>query len=617
MCGFAVLTENGRTFAPDLLAAIDSDLYHRGPDSGGLLSQPGLALVFRRLAILDVGAQSDQPMTDPSGRCTLVFNGEIYNFKSLRRELEAAGAVFRTSGDSEVILAAYLAWGEAAFARLEGMFALVLVDRARNSLVAVRDPFGIKPLYVARHGRCTAFASELRPLRRMVGTAVDPAAFAELLTYRFAAGRLSNLRHIELLPGGSIARVDLADGNYSETRFCDVLDTLKQDRSIGSDAAAAIVETAVGESVEAHMQSDVGYAVELSGGVDSSLVAALVSQRAGGRVRSYGIDLGDSPLNERRWRDMVIAGRDIDHREVPLDGRAFAAALPDAVRAMEGPVPHLGCVMLMLLCRQIAKTDKVVLTGEGADEMFGGYARYARWRQIARQARLARAVPTPVWPLLGRWRWLRRYAQFEPAAIAGVYFDPVRLAEAFPGHLPQPGTRDAVARRFADFRDRLFAVDQTTYLASLLMRQDRMSMAASVEARVPFTHLPLARAVNVLPHALRAPGGETKPLLKAFAERLLPRDVVRRRKLGLNLPYDEWLRDEAALAPLLPLLTDADSALAPWGERKVIARWVDEFRAGTYGRDRPPLVHLLNMELWLRSLREPPGPLRPVPARSA
>ncbi|MBM3559685.1 MAG: asparagine synthase (glutamine-hydrolyzing), partial [Alphaproteobacteria bacterium] len=435
MCGFAALIENGRSFAPDLLDSIDADLFHRGPDSGGTLSGPGFALVFRRLAILDPRAESDQPMTDPTGRCTLVFNGEIYNFKALRQELQAAGFVFRTSGDSEVILAGYLTWGEAVFGRLEGMFALVIVDRTRNAVVAARDPFGIKPLYVARDGHFAGFASEMRPLRRLVGTEVDPAALAELLAFRFAAGRLSNLRRIELLPGGTLARVCLTDGTYAEQRFCDVLDTLAGDPSIGPTDAAAIVEQAVTASVETHMQSDVGYAVELSGGVDSSLVAALVCRRAQGRVRSYGIDLGESPLNERKWRDLVVRGRDIDHHEIALDGRAFADAVPDAVRAMEGPVPHLGCVMLMLLCRAIARTDKVVLTGEGADEMFGGYARYARWREIARQARLARAVPAPLWPLLGRWRWLRRYAAFEPAAIAGVYFDPTRLGEAFPGHL--------------------------------------------------------------------------------------------------------------------------------------------------------------------------------------
>lgn len=610
MCGFAALFEDRKLFDGGLLDAMERDLFHRGPDSGGRYSEPGAALVFRRLSIHDVRDTANQPMDDAGGRYSIVFNGEIYNFRDLRRVLEASGVVFRTTSDTEVLLEGWARWGEALLDQIEGMYAFVIWDRRDRVIVAARDPFGIKPLYSVAQGNLFAFASEMRPLRRVVPTEVDPAALAELLVYRFAAGRLSNLRHIALVPGGTLMRISLDTGAVVERRFCDPLDTLRPDETMGLAEAQAIVADSVTASLEAHMTSDVGFALQLSGGVDSSLLCALATRRATGRLRSFGIDLGDLPENERRWRDQVVAALGVDHHEVALDGRGFADALPRAVAAMEGPVPHLGCVMLMLLCETIAKTDKVVLTGEGADEMFGGYARYSNWRALRKQARLAAAVPRPLWPLLVRWRWLKRLADHEPAAIAGVYFDPAGLAGLFPDLVPAPGARESAAARFDNFRDRMMAVDQSAYLGSLLMRQDRMAMSASVEARVPFTHLPLSRAVNRIARALRVPGGETKPLLKSFAAQHLPHNVVYRRKVGLNLPYDTWLRDAAGLGRYVDLLEASDSALAEHGDRAALRRHVAAFRAGKLERGAVPMIHLVDLELWLRGLREPPAPLR-------
>lgn len=615
MCGFAAIFGGKQIFPAELLDAMDRDLFHRGPDAGGRVVEPGVALVFRRLSILDVRDAANQPMTDAAGRYTIVFNGEIYNFRALRRDLEAAGATFRTTSDTEVILEGFARWGEAVFDRLEGMYALAILDRVDQTVTAARDPFGIKPLYLTRQGETVAFASEMRPLRRLVPTEIDPAALTELLVYRFAAGRLSNLRHIELVPGGSVVRVALATNTVTERRFSDVLDLLQPDPSMTLNDAQDIIAASLEASVDAHLASDVGYALQLSGGVDSSLLCALAAQKTSGKLRTFGIDLGDVPENERRWRDQVTQRYDVDHHEVALDDRQFADALPRAVAAMEGPVPHLGCVMLMALCEEIRKTDKVVLTGEGADEMFGGYARYGNWPVQRRHARFAGLVPGFAWPALGRYRWLKRYADFEPAAIAGVYFDPSRLAAMFPDLVPAPGApgaRDVAAARFGDFRDRMLAVDQTAYLGSLLMRQDRMAMATSVEARVPFTHLPLARAVNRITNDLRIPGGETKPLLKEFAANHLPHDVVYRRKVGLNLPYDNWLRDPEGLGRYVDLLEQPDCALADWADGAALKTYVRTFRDGGLVRGDVPMIHLVDLELWLRNMREAPEPLTSV-----
>ena len=289
------------------------------------------------------------------------------------------------------------------------------------------------------------------------------------------------------------------------------------------------------------------------------------------------------------------------HHELEVDGGAFADALPRAIRHMEGPVPHGGCVTLMLLCDRLRSTSKVVLTGEGADEMFGGYLRYANWRRLAWQDRIAALVPPKLLPPVRPFLGLRRYAGFDAAVYSSIYHDFPKMHRLFPGLIPEPGARETASKRFSDFRDRLFASDQIGYLESLLVRQDKMSMAASVEARVPFVHLPLAQVVNRLPRKVRAPGGVTKPLLKRIAEKYLDRSLIHRRKIGLWLPYDEWLGDERGLGRYLDFLSAPDGRLRGYARAGAIDRVVARFRAGDRA-ELPSMWTLVNVEMWLRSL---------------
>ena len=443
----------------------------------------------------------------------------------------------------------------------------------------------------------------MRPLHRCRPPRVDDRALAELITFGWAAGRLSNYHGTERIPGGTLVRVSLADGTVSERRFADPLDTLPPDGGVTEADADAAVE----QSIRDHLVSDVGYALQLSGGVDSSVVAAVATQAAGRRLRSFALTLGGHAFDEAPYQRMVVERYGLDHVAVPVTGADFADALPRAIAHMEGPTPHGGCVLLMLLCRQIRAEHKVVLTGEGADELFGGYLRYAVWRRYRWQglfAGLPGAAHLPDrWPFAG----IRRFAGVDAAAYASVYGDLQGTRRLFPDLIPPPGAREAASRRFRDFRDRLFAVDQTAYLESLLLRQDKMSMAESVEARVPYTHWPLLRTVNRLAHAVRVPGGVTKPVLKRLADRLLPRDLVHRRKIGLWLPYADWLRDDALLGRYLPLLTTPDSRLAPCAAPGGLQRLVDGFRAGA---PAPSLFTLVQTELWLRAAEAAPeGPV--------
>lgn len=597
MCGFAALFEPNRRFDPDLLTAMDADLHHRGPDSGGVAREDGWALVFRRLAILDPHAQSDQPMHDPDDRCVLVFNGEIYNYRTLRASLEDAGVRFRTDGDTEALLQGYLHWGEGVLDRLEGMYAFCLIDRARGVAVAARDPLGIKPLYMLRHKGLTGFASEARPLHRLRRPEVDETALAELITFGWAAGKLSNYRDIERVEGGTVVTVSLVDGGVTARRFNDPLATLHPDPDVTED----MVEQAIESSVAAHLVSDVGYTVQLSGGVDSSLVAALAAPRTNGALASYSVNLGDHPYDEGRYQDMVVERFGLDHEAVTVTAEDYAQTLPRAIRHMEGPTPHGGCVMLMLLCQRIRQRSKVVLTGEGADEMFGGYLRYAIWRKTMWQEAFARALPGAWWPDHWPFAGMRRLAGLDAAAYSAVYHDFRSVARIFPALVPAPGSREAASARFDDFRDRLFAVDQVAYLESLLVRQDKMSMAASVEARVPYVHMPLLEAVNRLRREVRSPGRVTKPMLKRMAERYLPKTLVHRRKIGLWLPYHEWFSDPSGAGRYVDALTAPDARLVAYAERGRLTGLVETFRAGNR-KSGLVLQRLVELELWLRSI---------------
>ena len=599
VCGFVAMFEPGRRFETDLLERMGGDIFHRGPDSGGIVEEEGFGLSVRRLAIIDPGAASDQPMSDRRGRYTLVFNGEIYNHRELRRTLIERGVRFRTDGDTEVLLQGFMTWGNAVLERLEGMYAFVIVDRRERRAFAARDPLGIKPLYFRRLGATVALASEIRPLRRLGPAGADEGAVAELLTFGWAAGRLSNVAGIDRVPGGTLITLSLDGGGVLRRRDRDILDDMNPK---GPPIAEEEIEDRLRRSVRDHLMSDVGYNLQLSGGVDSSLVAALAQEESGTGIASYGVRLDDSRYDESPYRKEVVAATGLAHHEIDLDGVDFADALPRAVRHMEGPVPHGGCVMLMLLCDRSKANSKVILTGEGADEAFGGYLRYALWRKLAWQERLGKALPAGLLPPLYPFRGTRRLQGVDAAVYASVYQDFRALAKLFPQLVPAPaGLREKVSDRFADFRDRLLALDHACYLESLLVRQDKMSMAASVEARMPFVHLPLWRQINRLRREVRIPGRITKPVLKRIARKVLPRGIVDRRKVGLRLPYDEWTSDPAALGRYLELLTQTDCRLAAFADKAALPDVVARYRAGER-QGLPFMFTLINLELWLRDL---------------
>jgi asparagine synthase (glutamine-hydrolysing) len=609
MCGFAAYFAPGRRFAPSLLAGADADLRHRGPDSGRQLEGDGFALVFRRLSIVDVRSIADQPMLDEQTGAILMYNGEVYNQAVLRRELEGLGHRFATTSDTEVVLKGYRQWGRGVLDRLEGMYAFVIVDPARGMALAARDPYGIKPLYLVRTAEALGVASEARPLLRLVETRTDADTVLELLVFGYAAGSNSNYAGVERVPGGTFIEIPLAGGAPKRGSFFDPLDGLDGGEKMSISDAAARVTEALERSVADHLMSDVGYTLQLSGGVDSSVVAALAAKHTAGRLKSFGLKLPDGdPRDESVWRTQVVERYGLSHEEIPVGGAEFADALPRAVRHMEGPVPHGGSVFLMLLCDRARHFSKVILTGEGADEFFGGYERYAVWPKLAQQERLARLPFARHFPDRWPFRGARRLAGRDAAVASSLYVDPRMFEELAGRRLDAPGNRAAASGRFKCLLSRIYAVDRVAYLDSLLLRQDKMSMAASVEARVPFVHVPLARVVDRIARRVHSPGGVTKPVLKRVAEGLLPRELVHRRKIGLTLDYRAWLRDPRGLGRYLDWLEEPNARLRQFLERKGLAAAVQEARAGAGGLAAGHAFRLVNVETWLRSLDAGPRP---------
>ncbi|MEK9662181.1 MAG: asparagine synthase C-terminal domain-containing protein, partial [Alphaproteobacteria bacterium] len=445
-------------------------------------------------------------------------------------------------------------------------------------------------------------SSEVRPMRHFIDLAPDPDALRELMNYRWAAGRLSNYQGIERIPGGTVLKISLSDGVVSEKRFCDPLDTLSEESSIDRQEALAIAEEALTDSVKAHLASDVGYTVQLSGGVDSSLIAALAQASSDRPIKTFSIHLPGFANDERPWRDKLLERYEFEHHEFAVGGRDFSDAFDRALLHMEGPTPHLGCVLLMLLCDRIRGSDKVVLTGEGGDEFFGGYLRYGHWRRTQWQERAARLPFARSLPPRRPFAGVRRLAGLDAAAYGGVYHDIQEVRRLFPEMIPSPGAREALGERFPDLLQRTFAVDQTAYLESLLLRQDKMAMAASVEARVPFVHLPLARRINRVPRRVLAPGaGQTKPVLKTVADHYLPQEIVHRRKVGLLLPFGEWLRDQNGLGGILDSLNGDSSKISAYVSRRGLTEAVSAFRHGMAGAEQI-VMQLVNIEAWLHSI---------------
>ncbi len=540
-------------------------LEHRGPDDGGVASVDFGALGMRRLAIVDV-PQGRQPMASPDGHLTLVFNGELYDFQAERRALEERGLAFRTRSDTEVLLNAWRADGTACLQRLNGMFAFALVDRRERTLFAARDPLGIKPLYYWSGPQGDlVLSSELGSLlaHPTVPRRLDRRSLEMLLVDRYVADPWTLLEGVHQLPPGHFLR--WRDGECIVRRYRDV--AFEPEHADPQEALERLRQL-LDETVRSQLVADVPVGLFLSGGIDSSTVAAFATRaRRGERLKTFSVGFPGSAWDESSLAREVAQHLGTEHHEVQMEQRGFELGVLDHVLDHVGqPLGDTSCIPTYVLSRLAAEHVKVVLSGDGGDEFFGGYDHMfwaGRVRRVSeRTPRFARRLGkalldtlTPLTPpalatgvrrarkglelsLFERDQQFRRLrALFGPDELEGLCAHRDAGRELRPDCAAQPGALSP--------EEEVMAVLARTFMpGAILTKVDRMSMAAGLEVRVPLLDLRIVDFARRLPLGLKVRGGTGKLLLREAARPLLPASVYRHRKQGFSIPLFGWLNDE-------------------------------------------------------------------------
>jgi len=627
------------------LGVMTDAMAHRGPDGRGVATFPGdppAGLGHRRLAILDPTPAGAQPMSF-ADRWWITYNGELYNFRELRRELETAGERFASDCDTEVLLRLFALEGPSMLERLNGIFAFAVWDDRDRRLFLVRDRLGVKPLYFARTGDVFGFSSELRSLLPLVGGAsLDETALVDYLTLLWVPDPRTAFRGIEKLPPGHYASVD-DDGvrirQYWDLRF-------EPDERPEREWADEVAET-VTESVRRQMVSDVPLGAFLSGGVDSSAIVAAMSS-AGERVSTFTIGFAAEDLRHEIVPDDVVHARRVatlfatDSSERILEPNVLEL-LPKAVWHLEEPVADPAAISTYLICRAARERMPVMLSGTGGDEVFAGYPRYLAYRvsrlldrlpprvlQLAERSVTRVAHPGRPGRLRGPrrnlWKFMRgaRLTPLERYLSYSSYYTPGELRSLLTPELhAAAGSHDPLARHRAyldemaglDELSRLLYLDHKTFLPCLnLTYTDKMSMAASVEVRVPLLDDELVSLTARIPSSLKLHGLRRKYVFKKSQERVLPRDIVWRRKAGFGAPVRAWLGGD--LAPMVAdLLSDATVSGRGLVDPGAVRRLIDDNASGRADTSLQ-LYALLTLELWHRTFVDRPWTFDSLAANS-
>jgi asparagine synthase (glutamine-hydrolysing) len=632
MCGIAGIV--GATASRPTLDAMLTTLEHRGPDDRGVSLGDGVAVGMTRLAIIDL-VTGRQPMTSEDGNTTIVFNGEIYNFRALRAELEARGRCFRTRSDTEVILHAWELEGGACVERLRGMFAFAVWDARRRTLFLARDRVGKKPLYYWQGGGAFVFASEIKALlcHSGPGRAVDWTALHHYLAYGYTPGARSAFAGIAKLPPGHTAT--LTDGTLTLRRYWALPSAPAVARRLDEAEVGERVRHEIREAVRLRLESDVPLGVFLSGGVDSSVVTASMREVTSGRIATFSVGFGTDggSYDELPVARQVAARFATDHHEEVLSPKAAELA-PLIVRAFDEPFADSSAIATFAVAAATVRHVKVALSGIGGDETLAGYPRYLgvvaseRWARVPRPLRrAAAAVATRALPESFGSRnlrdWVVRFSAGGELPLPQRYFawtrffdEPALARLATPalhasliGDPDEEGLAAWRAYGHGEPMDGAFRVDLATYLpGDLLVMADRMTMANSLELRAPFCDHRVIEASLALAPSLKTRGFRLKSLLKTAYADVLPRAVLAHRKQGFMIPLARWLRGD--LRPLLEDLLAAERVRARGLFRvEAVEALKAEHLAGRRSHtDR--LWTLMMAELWLREYLDRGGAWR-------
>lgn len=589
MCGFAGILDFRRTKTAgeleDEVRIMAATLRHRGPDDEGIWTDAGAGAAFghRRLAVLDLSPAGHQPMLSTSGRYVINYNGEIYNHRELRSELEAAGARPRFAGhsDTEVLLAAIEHYGVAqALPRLNGMFAFALWDRQQRELWLARDRFGEKPLYYGFHDHALLFASELKALRAVRGAewVVDRDALALYFRYNAVPAPFTIYRNAFKLPPASFACFKESDQTPAAQKYWSFKEAALQGAQnpfAGSESdAVEQLYSLLGGSLEQRLLADVPVGIFLSGGIDSSLLAALAQRASAAPVQTFSIGVRETSYNEAEDAQKVAQHLGTHHTELYVEPEAALAVVPRLAEIYDEPFSDSSQIPTFLLSQLARRDVTVCLSGDGGDEMFGGYNRYIwvdrLWKRIGWMSTGARALLAKAVKSIPPRNWERVFTAMQNYPVEGLkqrmagdklhkiagILDAQNEQEIYlrlSSHWLQPealvpGAREphSVAEEddgFGDFLDRMMYTDSITFLPDdILTKVDRASMAVSLEVRAPYLDAELLKFAWSLPKLMKVRNGKGKWLLRQLLHRFVPAEIVERPKMGFGIPLDSWLR---------------------------------------------------------------------------
>ena len=613
MCGVAGFVHASREFRVphDTLARMGDVLHHRGPDDSGVYEDGGVGLVSRRLAVLDLTASGHMPMSTADGRYWIVYNGEVYNFKELRRGLESAGHAFRSHTDTEVVLHLYVQHGPAMLSMLNGMFAIAIWDTATRTLFLARDRLGVKPLYYWRTAEALMFASEEKAL--FVGgvpAEMNPAHAAELLSFRYVAGESTPFKDVSrLLPGHYML---WQGGGIRTVRWWSLADRLQSLPPLEERDPGTWFRETFDNSVSLRRISDVPLGVLLSGGLDSSAVAASLASQAPAGLNSFTVRFSVPGYDEGPGARAVASHLGLTYHELQLPPDQLLQRMEEAIWFNDEPLAHASDLHLLGIARLAKPLVTVLLSGEGSDEQLGGYVRY-RPLLYPKSLKAATAVrsllPSIALKNGGRVGKLFRMLRLGDVGSFILYNSAGLLPDdrsALGSSVDQPPSyREAVLAEArsafpSDQVRQAMYYDQHTFMCSLLDRNDRMTMAASVECRVPFLDYRLVEGVARFATSDLVDTKETKKVLReAFAQRL-PESLFRSPKWGFGVPWHIYGRSAGVLRDRIESLP-ADRGLADFGIsaaalRTLIRRYQsgDDVAGGA-------VVQVLNLLVWRES----------------
>lgn len=612
--------------SPALIDRMTDSLAHRGPDDRGTWCDDDIALGHRRLSVIDLSAAGHQPMANEDGSVVITYNGELYNYRELERRfgLRDKGHVFRSATDTEVLVHLYEELGVEMTRHLNGMFALAIWDRRRRTLLLARDPFGVKPLFIQQDGAHFRFGSEIKAILAdaSVARVPDLQALHDFLSFGYVPGAQTAFDGIHEVPPGHWMEVS-TDGTVTTGRFWEA--SFDEDAGMSLGQAVDGARTLMDQAVRRQLVADVPVGVMLSGGLDSSTLVAMMHRHVKEPIRTYSVGFEDASFDELPYARQVAAQFGTIGHEVVITADSVRAMLPRYLSSIDEPYADGSAIPTWYVCQAAREDVVVVLSGEGGDEIFAGYETYSAYKAAA----WGRMVPSwfrhaVVAPLVNRLPVSHKKLSLDfklKRFLGGLDLTPdlahlwwrLLLSEQAKMRLYSPRLRARLAdaanpnRHFRDWFSRpgpsndlarLLRLDSAVFLPDdLMIKNDRMSMAHSLEARVPFTDPDLVEFMSRVPSTMKLPRLNKKHVMKRAMEGLLPERILRKKKVGLEMPYSQWMRGE--LRDLVDDYLGAERLTASGlFDAEEVARLVHEHQTGLVDHGRP-MWGLLNYMMWM------------------